>query len=110
MVSPYVKTVFSDASCMRPANTSVIQSRVEHENQATIYAAADAYRSDFGLIDIMPNQSTCACRCHGCTQLPTSSTSIRSAVGTFRDVFEDRPAKIGRRREARAALRVRARS
>jgi hypothetical protein len=92
MVSPYVKTVFS--SFMQSANTSVIQSRVEHENQATIYAAADTYRSDFGLIDIMPNRQLARA---GATAASTAYLIDldKVAVGMYRDIFEDRPAKTG---------------
>lgn len=92
MVSPYVKTVFS--SFMQSANTSVIQSRVEHENQATIYAAADTYRSDFGLIDIMPNRQLARA---GATAAASAYLIDldKVAVGMYRDVFEDRPAKTG---------------
>jgi hypothetical protein len=79
---------------MQSANTSVIQSRVEHENQATIYAAADTYRSDFGLIDIMPNRQLARA---GATAASTAYLIDldKVAVGMYRDIFEDRPAKTG---------------
>jgi hypothetical protein len=94
MVSPYVKTVFSGFMNAAGLNTSQIFSRVQGEEQATIYAAADAYRSDFGVIDIMPNRQLAR----------AGATAARNAylidldkvgMGTFRDVFEDRPAKSG---------------
>jgi hypothetical protein len=94
MVSPYVKTVFSGFMNAAGLNTSQIFSRVEGEQQATIYAAADAYRSDFGVIDILPNR-----------QLARAGAAVAATaylidldkvgVGMFRDVFEDRPAKSG---------------
>jgi hypothetical protein len=94
MVSPYVKTVFSSFINASGQNTSVIQSRVEHDNQATIYAAADTYRSDFGLIDVMPNRQLARA---GATA--ASSAYLidldKVGVGMYRDVFEDRPAKTG---------------
>jgi hypothetical protein len=92
MLSPYLKTVFS--TFMQSANTSVIQSRVEDNNQATIYAAADSYRSDFGLIDIMPNRQLA--RAGGVAASSAYLIDLdKVAVGMYRDVFEDKPAKTG---------------
>lgn len=92
MLSPYLKTVFS--SFMQSANTSVIQSRVEDQNQATIYAAADSYRSDFGLIDVMPNRQLA--RAGGVAASTAYLIDLdKVSVGMYRDVFEDKPAKTG---------------
>jgi hypothetical protein len=92
MLSPYLKTVFS--SFMTGQNTAVIQSRVDNNEQATIYAAADSYRSDFGLIDIMPNRQLA--RAGGVAASSAYLIDLdKVAVGMFRDVFEDRPAKTG---------------
>jgi Family of unknown function (DUF5309) len=92
MVSPYVKTVFS--SFMQSANTAQIMNHISNNDQATIYAAADTYRSDFGLIDVMPNRQLARA---GATA--ASSAYLidldKVAVGMYRDVFEDRPAKTG---------------
>src|SRR5262245_59542309 len=41
---------------MQGANTAVVNTNVSGSEQATIYAAADTYRSDFGMIDIMPDR------------------------------------------------------
>lgn len=92
MCSPYVKTVFS--SFMQGANTSVIQSNVRGEEQATIYAAADTYRSDFGTIDIMPNRQMARAGATAARNGYLIDTS-KVAVGILRDIFEDRPAKTG---------------
>jgi|SRR5215831_4095930 len=92
MCSPYVKTVFS--SFMQGSNTSTIYNAVRGEEQATIFAAADTYRSDFGVIDIMPNRQLARA---GATAARNGYLIDLSkvAVGTLRDVFEDRPAKTG---------------
>lgn len=92
MVSPYLKTVFS--AFMQAQNTSVIQSRVEGEAQATIYAAADTYRSDFGVIDVMPNRQLA--RAGGVAASTAYLIDLDNvSIGMYRDVFEDRPAKSG---------------
>jgi hypothetical protein len=50
MVSPYLKRVFS--SFMSDANVAANRGAVSGKNQARIYAAADEYLSDFGLITV----------------------------------------------------------
>jgi hypothetical protein len=92
MCSPYVKTVFS--SFMQGANTAVVNAYIRGESQATIYAAADTYRSDFGVIDIVPNRQLAR---GGAAHARNGFLIDRSkvAIGIFRDVFEDRPAKTG---------------
>lgn len=92
MVSPYVKTVFS--TLMQSSNTPTIYNQVKGGEQATIYAAADTYRSDFGVIDVVPNRVMAAV---GAT-LARNALLIdpdMAAVGIFDDIFEDRPAKTG---------------
>lgn len=92
MVSPYVKTVFS--TLMQSANTPTIYNTVKGSEQATIYAAADTYRSDFGVIDVVPNRVMAAV---GAT-LARNALLIdpdMAAVGIFDDIMEDRPAKTG---------------
>jgi hypothetical protein len=51
-------------------------------------------RSDFGLVDIMPNRQLARA---GATTAATAYLIDLDKVGlgTFRDVFEDRPAKTG---------------
>lgn len=91
MVSPYVKTVFS--TFMNDANTSQFRTQVR-SGQGTIMAAADAYQSDFGLINVVPNRVM--------SQVGASLARNAflldpeyAAVGIFDDIFEDRPAKTG---------------
>jgi hypothetical protein len=54
MVSPYVKRVFS--TFMSDANVAAFRSAVNGKSQGTIVGAADAYLSDFGIIDVVPNR------------------------------------------------------
>lgn len=54
MVSPYVKRVFS--TFMSDSNVSAFRTQVNGRSQGTIVGAADAYLSDFGLIDVVPNR------------------------------------------------------
>jgi hypothetical protein len=95
MVSPYVKTVFSNL--MTGAGTTGIaqtSNSVKGSEQATIYAAADTYRSDFGVIDVVPNRVMAAVG----ASLARNALLIdpdMAAVGIFDDIFEDRPAKTG---------------
>jgi hypothetical protein len=53
MMSPYNKTVFS--TFMSDANVSAFRTQLKNGEEGTINASADAYRSDFGLIDMVPN-------------------------------------------------------
>lgn len=92
MCSPYVKTVFS--TLMQSSNTPTIYNQVKGSEQATIYAAADTYRSDFGVIDVVPNRVMSIV---GAT-IARNGLLIdpdMAAVGIFDDIFEDRPAKTG---------------
>ncbi len=97
MVSPYVKTVFS--TIMNPAtgssnNTAWVRSTVSGDQQATIYAAADTYRSDFGVIDVMPNRQLARAGATAARNAYLIDTNM-VAVGIFDDIFEDKPAKTG---------------
>lgn len=94
MVSPYIKTVFSSFINIADGRTSVIQSNVRGKEQATIYAAADTYASDFGIIDVMPNRQLA----RGGILLTRNAYLIdlsKVAIGILDDVFEDKPGKTG---------------
>ncbi len=94
MVSPYLKTVFSSFVNIADGRTSVIQSNVRGKEQMTIYAAADTYLSDFGVIDVMPNRQLA----RGGVLLTRNAYLIdltKVAVGILDDLFEDKPAKTG---------------
>ncbi len=96
MVSPYVKTVFSTLMNDTTAGlrTAVVQTNIRGREQATLYAAADTYASDFGIIDIMPNRQLA----RGGILLTRNAYLIdlsKVSVGILDDVFEDKPAKTG---------------
>lgn len=94
MVSPYLKTVFSTFVNIADGRTSVIQSNVRDKEQMTIYAAADTYLSDFGIIDVMPNRQLA----RGGPTMARNAYLIdlsKVAVGILDDLFEDKPAKTG---------------
>lgn len=91
MVSPYVKTVFS--GFMNSAGTAEFRKEAK-ASKNIIYAAADAYQSDFGLINVVPNR----------VMAQVGETLARNAllldteyaeVGIFDDIKEERPAKTG---------------
>jgi hypothetical protein len=91
MVSPYVKTVFSQI--LDDANVVPLRKEVK-SGQATIVAAADAYLSDFGLITVVPNRQMAR----------AGATIARNAFlidpkmvkkGIFRDIQMHKPAKTG---------------
>lgn len=54
MVSPYVKRIFS--TIMNDSDVSAFRTAVNGKSPGTIVGAADAYVSDFGLIDVVPNR------------------------------------------------------
>lgn len=54
MTSPYIKSVFS--TFMSDSNIAQLRQNTNARTQATLVGAADAYLSDFGLIDIVPNR------------------------------------------------------
>lgn len=94
MVSPYLKTVFSSFINVTDGRTAVIQTNIRGKEQATIYAAADTYASDFGIIDVMPNRQLA----RGGATMARNAYLIdlsKVAVGILDDVFEDKPAKTG---------------
>jgi len=92
MVSPYVKTVFS--RIMDDADVVPLRTDVKGKGQATIIAAADMYRSDFGLITVIPNR-----------QMARAGATIARnaflidpkmvALGVFDDIQLVKPAKTG---------------
>lgn len=91
MVSPYVKTVFS--TFINDSNTAELRHPIER-GQATILAAADAYQSDFGLINVVPNRVMSQV---GATLARNAFLVDKeyAAVGIFDDIQEIRPAKTG---------------
>ncbi|MFN3169288.1 MAG: DUF5309 domain-containing protein [Hyphomicrobiales bacterium] len=91
MLSPYAKTVFS--TFMSDSNVAAFRTHVTSE-QGTLVGAADAYVSDFGKIDVVPNR----------VMQQVGATVARNAflvdpefasVGMFDDIQEVRPAKTG---------------
>lgn len=95
MCSPYVKTVFSNLMTgVGTTGIAATQNAVRGSEQATIYAAADTYRSDFGVIDIVPNRQLAR---HGATSARNGFLIDPDmvSVGIFDDIHEDRPAKTG---------------
>jgi hypothetical protein len=90
MVSPYLKRVFSGFM----SDSSVAQFRKEAKNgQQRIYAAADEYQSDFGLITVVPNRQWAR------YDIANGSTLTRNAflfnpaklkVGVLRPIQEDK--------------------
>lgn len=92
MVSPYVKTVFStllDAADIVPS-----QRNMTGDAPTTLVAAADAYRSDFGLISVVPNRQMARA---GATIARNAFLLDPSMVklGVLRDIFLDKPSKTG---------------
>jgi hypothetical protein len=76
------------------ANTATIQTQLRGKEQATIYAAADTYNSDFGIIDVVVNRQLA----RGGAAMARNAYLIdlsKVAVGILDDVFEDKPAKTG---------------
>jgi len=91
MLSPYNKTRFS--GFMSDPAVAPQRMTTSATKQATIVGAADAYLSDFGLIDVVPNRVM--------AQVPALSRNAWLldpeflAVGMFDDVQEIKPAKTG---------------
>jgi len=92
MLSPYAKTVFS--TLMQSANTPTLYAQVRGNEQATIYAGADTYRSDFGVIDVMPNRQMAR---HGATTARNGFLLDPEmlTLGVFDDVQEIKVAQTG---------------
>jgi len=90
LVSPYVKTVFS--TFMDDADVVPLRKQASN-GQQTLYAAADAYQSNFGMIDIVPNRvmATSAALARNAFLLDPDF----AAVGIFDDIQEKKPAITG---------------
>lgn len=92
MVSPYVKTVFStllDANDIVPS-----QKTVSGNGPTTLIGAADAYQSDFGLINVVVNRQMAragAATARNAFLLDPSTLKL----GVFRDISLEQPAKTG---------------
>jgi len=91
MVSPYAKTKFT--SFMSDAAVVPLRANASTSKQATLVGAADAYISDFGTIDVVPNRV-----------MGSSAALARNAwlldpdfldLGVFDDIQEVKPAKTG---------------
>lgn len=92
MCSPYVKTVFS--TFLDDANVVPLRVDVPRGQQATLTAAAEAYRSDFGLITVVPNRQLARA---GATYARNAFLITPDMVkfGVFRDMMLETPAKTG---------------
>lgn len=92
MVSPYVKTVFSnllDATDIVPS-----QKNLTGNGPTTLIGAADAYMSDFGLINVVVNRQMAragAGTARNAFLLDPSTIKL----GVFRDIMMEQPAKTG---------------
>jgi hypothetical protein len=87
-LSPYAKSVFS--TFMSDPNVAQLRMPIgSPRQQATIVGAADAYLSDWGLIDMMPNRVMSAV---GATMARNVYfvTPDKLAKGFLRDISEDR--------------------
>lgn len=92
MVSPYVKTVFStllDAADIVPS-----QRNQTGNAPTTLIGAADAYMSDFGLINVVVNRQMARA---GATVARNAYLLDPSTIklGVFRDITMEQPAKTG---------------
>lgn len=92
MCSPYVKQVFS--SIMDESNVALPRSAYSNTGKNTIVASADLYKSDFGIIPVVPNRQ----------MQRAGATVARNAflidpemvsIGFFRDIRVEKPAKTG---------------
>lgn len=92
MCSPYVKTVFS--TFLDDANVVPLRVDVPRGQQATLTAAAEAYRSDFGLITVVPNRQLArAGAAHARNAFLITPDMVK--FGVFRDMTLETPAKTG---------------
>ncbi len=91
MVNPYNKRVFS--TFMSDANVAAFRMPASERNQGTIMAAADAYMSDWGLIDILPNRVMSASSDLGRNIFVLQPDML--ARGVLRPINQDIPAKTG---------------
>jgi len=92
LVSPYVKTVFS--SFLDDANIVPQRSYVNARGKNTLIGSAEAYKSDFGIITVMPDRQMAR----------AGATIARNAflidprmvvMGVFDDIQLHKPAKTG---------------
>jgi hypothetical protein len=88
MVSPYNKRVFSGF-----AGIAELRSEIRGNEQATIYAGADAYVSDFGMVTIVPNRVMAGAAALARRALIIDPTM--ASVGILRDIQLHQPAKTG---------------
>jgi hypothetical protein len=88
MMSPYNKRVFSGF-----AGITTLRSEVKGKEQATIYAGADEYMSDWGPVTVVPNRvmATAAATARRVLAIDPSMAS----VGILRDIELHNPAKTG---------------
>jgi hypothetical protein len=92
MVSPYVKQVFS--GFMDGSDVALSRKEFSERGKNAIIASADLYKSDFGLIPVVPNRQ----------MQRAGATVARNAflidpemvsIGFFRDIRVEKPAKTG---------------
>ena len=93
MLSPYAKRVFS--TFMSDSNVAAFRTPLTGKSQGTIVGAADAYLSDFGLIDVVPNRQMIRVSATAATYA-FLITPDKVAKGFLRDIQEDKDvAKTG---------------
>jgi len=93
MLSPYLKRIFS--TFMSDSNVAAFRMPVSGKSQGTIVGAADAYLSDFGLIDVVPNRQMARVGA-ALARNAFLITPDKLAKGFLRDIQEDRDvAKTG---------------
>lgn len=93
MVSPYVKTVFSDF--MDDANVVPLRHPVKSGKGATIIAAADMYQSDFGLLAVVPNRQMARVSDGSIARNAFFIDPKMVSLGVFDDIKRVTPAKTG---------------
>lgn len=93
MVSPYVKTVFSDF--MDDNNVVPLRHAVKSGKGATIIAAADMYQSDFGLLAVVPNRQMARVADGSVARNAFFIDPKMVSLGVFDDIKRVTPAKTG---------------
>ena len=88
MMAPYVKTVFSGFS-----GISDLRSDLNGKKQATIYAGADTYVSDFGTVTVLPNRVMATDAATARNVFAIDPEMVK--VGIFDDIQMHDPAKTG---------------
>lgn len=86
ILSPYAKSVFS--SFMSDANVAQQRMATSAKSQATIVGAADAYLSDWGLIDFVPDRQMARVGAASARNV-FFVTPDKLEKGFFRDIQED---------------------